>query len=588
MRCFLMLFFMLLLSGSYAQSYRVDFMLADSTQTAPSLKTRFKNQPEAALYLQSLTRNLLVQGYLAASLDSVFYDSTQAMVWLFTGKKYYWSKLELPDGIAGYREKSKSRPGKPGSTAGFDAIEGLQNQLLADYANRGYPFASVSFGDIQLVGDSISGRLVVDPGSFYALDSISLIGGLRLKPGFLYPYFQVKKGMPYNQSLLGFANQRLLELPFAESIQAAEMVMLGSGAHLKLAVKPRRSNIINALLGFMPASTQTPSNKLLITGEANLLLRNSFALGETIGINWQQIQYKSPRLEMLYQQQYLFGSLAGIDFRFEMFKKDSQFVNLQVQVGTPFEWKRNQSGKVFFHHQSTQVSFIDTQFIKSSRILPDLAGSSISSLGLSYFWNTTDYRQNPRTGFEGSFTGSGGLKKINRDERIVQLKDDRDMAFRFVSLYDSVRLKTFQLRLEANAGYYLPAGRQSVIKLALQAGWLQSDNYFRNELFQIGGNRLLRGFDEESIFARNYLVATTEYRFLTGRNSYLLAFANGGFAGFKNQQVKQAHGYIGAGLGLVLEAKNNLIRLSLANGKRNDLPFNLRQSKIHIGVVNFF
>jgi hypothetical protein len=46
--------------------------------------------------------------------------------------------------------------------------------------------------------------------------------------------------------------------------------------------------------------------------------------------------------------------------------------------------------------------------------------------------------------------------------------------------------------------------------------------HFRNELFQIGGNRLLRGFDEESQFVSQYLVPSVEYRYLIGQNSYSL------------------------------------------------------------------
>jgi hemolysin activation/secretion protein len=60
-------------------------------------------------------------------------------------------------------------------------------------------------------------------------------------------------------------------------------------------------------------------------------------------------------------------------------------------------------------------------------------------------------------------------------------------------------------------------------------GVLSSPNIFRNELFQIGGYRLLRGFDEESIFATQYGVGTVEYRFLSGLNSYFFAFADIGW-----------------------------------------------------------
>jgi hypothetical protein len=46
--------------------------------------------------------------------------------------------------------------------------------------------------------------------------------------------------------------------------------------------------------------------------------------------------------------------------------------------------------------------------------------------------------------------------------------------------------------------------------------------------------------------------------------------------------------YFGTGLGLAFETKAGIINLSWAVGKRNDTRFNLRQSKIHLGFVNYF
>lgn len=43
-------------------------------------------------------------------------------------------------------------------------------------------------------------------------------------------------------------------------------------------------------------------------------------------------------------------------------------------------------------------------------------------------------------------------------------------------------------------------------------------------MFRIGGNRTLRGFDEESIFTPYYSIFTTEYRFLLSKNSYFYTF----------------------------------------------------------------
>jgi outer membrane protein assembly factor BamA len=142
--------------------------------------------------------------------------------------------------------------------------------------------------------------------------------------------------------------------------------------------------------------------------------------------------------------------------------------------------------------------------------------------------------------------------------------------------------------MKISAAKYFPLTRASTIRTALNGGWFQSENIFRNEVFQIGGYKLLRGFDEESQFASQYLVATAEYRYLLGRNSFLFVFLDGGFT--KNQSVKSnpAYNYIGTGLGMAFETKAGIFNLSWAVGRRSDARFDFRQSKIHLGYVNYF
>ena len=135
---------------------------------------------------------------------------------------------------------------------------------------------------------------------------------------------------------------------------------------------------------------------------------------------------------------------------------------------------------------------------------------------------------------------------------------------------------------------YFPVGRQSTVKTAINSGVLFSDNIFRNELFQIGGYKTLRGFDEESQYVSQYVVATLEYRYLIGLNSFFFGFLDGGWARNNSRDSKYSHTYFGTGLGLELETKAGIFNLVWAVGKRDDIPFNLRQSKIHFGFVNYF
>jgi outer membrane protein assembly factor BamA len=137
--------------------------------------------------------------------------------------------------------------------------------------------------------------------------------------------------------------------------------------------------------------------------------------------------------------------------------------------------------------------------------------------------------------------------------------------------------------------HYFTTGKRSTLKAVLNAGIFNSPNVFRNELFQIGGYKLLRGFDEESIYATRYLVSTAEYRYLVGLNSYLFGFVDAGWVKNKYQAVNVANNFISTGIGILFETKLGLLNMSFAIGKRNDVNFNLSQSsKIHFGYINYF
>ena len=79
------------------------------------------------------------------------------------------------------------------------------------------------------------------------------------------------------------------------------------------------------LIGFLPNPNAAAAKKFQFTGEANMLLRNALGGGETIGVNWQQLQVKSPRLNLLFEQPYVFKSPFGLVFNLICFEKTAPF-----------------------------------------------------------------------------------------------------------------------------------------------------------------------------------------------------------------------------------------------------------------------
>ncbi|HMO61296.1 MAG TPA: BamA/TamA family outer membrane protein [Ferruginibacter sp.] len=574
-------------SASYTLHIRYSNKDSGFATAPPALLTSFAGRVQCMDYVNKLPALLQGMGYAAASVDTVVYENAEAHAVVYLGIRYKWVKLHT-DSVekraleqSGYLTRNFEH--KP-----FDVgqLQALKERILDYYENNGYPFASVYMDSIQLEEGGMKAWLKCNKGTPYHIDSIRVKGKIKISNYFLQRYLDLPNGSLYSRAKLEQVGRRIAELPFAEEKYPAELQLLGTGSVLNLYLEQRRSSQMNFLIGFLPANNQT--NKLQLTGDVNLNLKNAFGAAETMYINWQQLQVKSPRLNIGYQQPYIFKSAFGVDFSFDLFKKDSTFLQLNAITGIQYLLSANQSGKLFFQVQSTTLlaSGVDTLIVKNSRRLPANIDVSATSLGLDYEWIHTDYRLNPRSGSELKIMTSAGIKKIKPNDDILNLQD---ADFNYASLYDSLKLRTYQVRLKLQGAHYFPVGKQATIKAAIQSGIYGSGEIFRNDLFQIGGYRLLRGFDEESIFATQYMVFTAEYRYLLGRNSYLFAFADAGRVQNKYQDLKQYNTFVSTGMGMFFETKAGLLNLSFALGKRDDINFDLRRaSKIHFGYINYF
>lgn len=556
------------------------------------LQTTFTSREACITYINTLLTQLQLKGFAAASIDSLYYDSAAAHIHLFAGPQYKLAAIythkqdEAVLQQAGWNTKALLN--KP---LQLQQLQQLQQNLLNYFEDNGYPFAALQLDSIQLQEESFTAQLQLNRGRLYTIDSIRIFGNAVINNLFMQRYLDIKNGALYQKSKLQNINKRIAELSYVQQQQPWDLTMLGTGSLVNLYLQPKKSSQINVLLGFLPANQfanngyENVRTKLLFTGEANINLRNVLGNGELMALNWQQIQPKSPRLNLQYQQPYIAGTPFGINTTFDLFRKDSSFLNLNFTVGGLYALSVNQTGKVYFQALRTNLLSVDTASLRLLKRLPNEIDVSASNIGIEYDLNKTNYRLNPRKGFEFYINSSTGLRKIRKNNVIVNLKDP---GFQYASLYDSIKLNTYQFKLKTVFARYFPLTKQSVLKTAVNAGWIQSPTIFRNELFQIGGYKLLRGFDEESIFASSYAVVTAEYRYLVGTNSFFFVFTDGAWAKNNSVNLKQENSFIGAGLGLSFETKAGIFNISYATGKRNDIKFDLRQSKIHLGFVSYF
>ncbi|HEX6914116.1 MAG TPA: BamA/TamA family outer membrane protein [Chitinophagaceae bacterium] len=526
---------------------------------------------------------LQAEGYLSASVDSIVTHDNLTTVYLFMGQRYEWGVVHIRPEERGVLQQTGMII-REASVASAEVISGLPARIVDYYQNRGYPFVKVKWDSVQLKGNRIHAVLAVDKGPLYRLDSVGISGSLKISKQFLLQFLGISEGGVYNASVLENIDSRLSELPYLQQSQPWQITMQLTGFVINFYLQPGKSNQVNALLGLFPSSQQK-NGRLLLAADVDLLLQNAFGSGERVDFSWQQTQPRSPRLQFIYRHPFVLRSAFGLNLGFQLYKKDSSFLNINGSAGLEYRLGTKQSATVMLGWQRTNLLEIDTNAIRISRRLPDAADMSVTSIGLGYTFNSTDYRNNPRKGVELTFSLSAGKKTIRRNNSITSLKDG---GFDYRSLYDSVRMTSYQLRISFSGSDYFRLGTHSVLKAGIQSGLLQTPDYFRNEMFQAGGYRLMRGFDEESIFASAFAVTTVEYRYRVNQGSYFFVFTDLGYTSDRSRPSRAEHRYIGAGGGLAFEARAGLFNLAIAVGKRDDLRLNLRQTKLHIGYTSFF
>ncbi len=594
-KAILFIFFVvcLLISESKAQQIKLELVYKDKVSNvqhqASAILQEFSDKEACKVYLKDeFLPAWRKKGFLEVSVDSLYENQTTLKAWIHIGPQYAWGSLHLDSNFnALLTADNQSFNVKQGEVLSIEKLIALQDYYLSVLEENGYPFASVQLDSSYFINNQLFAVLTTNKGPLYSIDSIHVEGKVKINKNFLIQYLGLGDGSMYKKSKLDLISKRIAELGFVKEVRNWNLSLTGTGAILNLYLAPAQSSRFNLLAGFMPANQQL-GGKLLLTGEAEMDLKNVFGGGENIFLNWQQIQVRSPRLQMGFTKPYLFNSNAGIDFNFNLLRKDSSFLTLNTRIGLKYEIKPRQIIKLFYQQFTSNLLDLDTSSIKLSGKLPVFLDATTSNLGLDFNYQATDNIFNPRQGIDLEFKMLGGIRKIRKNNAITSLKGVGVNPPDFGRLYDSLAPNTSQFRLSARFSNYFKLGRQSTLKTGLQTGWLLGKQLLANELYQIGGIKTLRGFDEESLFASGYSIGTIEYRYLLSNASYMFMFIDGAYIERKTMIEKTSNFYAGAGLGISLETKTGLFTLAYAAGKRPSVPVNFREAKIHFGFITLF
>lgn len=547
-----------------------------------------------------LLHRLRENAWLGASLDDFRHTgSGSAAARLHLGPEMRWVRLRPAAGLpaawlegAGFRENRFA--GKP---LRHRAVLRLENALLERAENDGYPFAAVWLDSVEVAADGgVSAVLRVERGAFFKIKTLRTVGDLRLPAGFLPNYLGLRPGAPYRRSKLLLVRDRLRDLPFLEATGNPTVSFAGptgerreGEATVNLFLRKKRAGRFDFIIGLLP-QPDDPDGRLLLTGSLNAAFQNALNLGERLSVEFERLRPETQKLDARAVAPYVFGLPVGVEGRLGVFRRDSTWVDAQSQLGVQYLFEGGDFVSFFWENKSSTLQKIDTAAVLNARRLPPNLDLRQNGFGAETTVERLDYRFNPRRGWLLSLRAVAGFNTVRRNPTIESLRDPAEPAFSFAALYDSVAGRVARFRLEGRAEYYLPLAPRTTLKLGARGGGIFSEKaVFANEQYRLGGNKLLRGFDEESLFATRWAVATAEIRLLLGPNSYLAAFSDYGYL----ENITNRGGAFlrpwGLGAGLNFETQLGIFGISVAFG-RHDLgqAIDWRAAKFHLGYVNVF
>lgn len=592
MRKYFLTFMMLVPAQVFAQrNYTLQIIPADKDTAFLtrdySYHRSFPDTVTLHAEMKNLISRLYAQGFLEATFQNFQRDSLQWKAVLLIGKRWEWASLSngnIDDVILnriGFKERLYDhKPFLP------DQISKLREAILGYCENNGYPFAVIKLDSINANNQQLAAKIFLQKNRLITLDSISIKGDIKIANAYLANYLGFRFPSVYREDLIKKISTKIRELPFCSEARAPQVTFIGDHAVITLFLKKKSASRFDFVLGILPNSNST--GKLLINGDGQLNLVNPFGRGESVFINFSQLQSRTTLAELRADYPYIFNLPFGIDANFSLYKNDSLYIDVKEQIGVKYLFTGVNYLKLFFQNAATSVLSFDSLQIIHSKQLPSYLDLRTKFYGVEYKYEKLDYRFNPRRGWNFLLSGEAGNRKVKKNAGIVQLHDPNDSAFDFSSLYDSVAVKETQYIFRGEIDRFFQLSTRSAFQLSYRGAAIISKKVFQNELFRIGGFHLLRGFNEQSIFASQYHIGTAEYHYLLGQNSFFYLFADGAYVENTSASIATYDTPFGFGAGINFETRAGIFGVNYALGSQQNNPLEFRNAKIHFGYVNYF
>ena len=486
------------------------------------------------------------RGLFTARIDSISKTNKELIAYLDLGKKIneiiIVTKKDNTNGII---------------DSGIDSIKiktrefsDLTNQLLEQIDRKGNSFSEITYVNPLLKNDTLFLEMKISNSSSRKIDKVITKGYEDFPKKFITKYFLIDKNTVFSKQKLNQVSALSNKLDFIKEKKAPEVLFKKDSTHLYLFLDKIGTSSFDGLVNF---SSKENGKGLLLNGNLDLKLNNTFNTGEKFEIIWNKVSDEKTDFKINSYVPYILNSKFSTTLEFYLYRQDSTFINTNFELKTDYSINQKSHASILYSSE------------KSNYLLNisnnDLASYSNYFIGLGYELkkSSTSNLYKYKNGLNLNLTIG---KRKTDTESINQLK------FHF-SAFANVQIN--------NRGY---------LNIKNESGLLTSKNYLLNELFRIGGANSIRGYNEQSIFTNGYSYSNIEFRYSLDTSSYLYSITDLGI--YKENTTNKIKKLLGIGAGYQFRINNNLVNLGYVISTNSSTNAKLNSSRLVVRWTSFF
>ena len=486
------------------------------------------------------------RGFFTARIDSISKTNKELIAYLDLGKKIneiiIVTKKDNTNGII---------------DSGIDSIKiktiefsDFTNQLLEQIDRKGNSFSEITYVNPLLKNDTLFLEMKISNSSSRKIDKVITRGYEDFPKKFISKYFLIDKNTVFSKQKLNQVSALSNKLDFIKEKKVPEVLFKKDSTHLYLFLDKIGTSSFDGLVNF---SSKENGKGLLLNGNLDLKLNNTFNTGEKFEIIWNKVSDEKTDFKINSYVPYILNSKFSTTLEFYLYRQDSTFINTNFELKT--DYLINQKSHASILYSSEKSNYLLN--ISNN----DLASYSNYFIGLGYELkkSSTSNLYKYKNGLNLNLTIG---KRKTDTESINQLK------FHF-SAFANVQIN--------NRGY---------LNIKNESGLLTSKNYLLNELFRIGGANSIRGYNEQSIFTNGYSYSNIEFRYSLDTSSYLYSITDLGV--YKENTTNKIKKLLGIGAGYQFRINNNLVNLGYVISTNSSTNAKLNSSRLVVRWTSFF